>query len=166
MTPGWPLLSMMALHCCSTLTLPCAAVAAARLLRHACFICCTIFRHNRRVEGYIDIYQLLLKAYEGHFMKLKIALVMYTQCHCATGTRAREAARPGLAVKRQFVGSAASPAYCIDIADQWMACGSGAPTSVFALQCALPCNCTCRSACYILTCNPYMSSMSSKNSVI
>ncbi len=43
------------------------------------------------------------------------------------GARAREAVRPGLPAKRQFVGSGVSPAYCVDITDQWMACGSGAP---------------------------------------
>ncbi|BDA51263.1 probable E3 ubiquitin ligase complex SCF subunit sconB at N-terminal half [Coccomyxa sp. Obi] len=42
--------------------------------------------------------------------------------------RAREAARPAQAIKRQFVGSAACSAYCVDIADQWMASGSDAAT--------------------------------------
>ncbi|EIE19917.1 WD40 repeat-like protein [Coccomyxa subellipsoidea C-169] len=46
---------------------------------------------------------------------------------CRSGARAREAVRPGPA-KRQFVGSGASPAYCVDITDQWMACGSDAAT--------------------------------------
>ncbi|CAL8466377.1 g5913 [Coccomyxa elongata] len=45
-----------------------------------------------------------------------------------SSTRAREAARPTQAIKRQFVGSAACSAYCVDIADQWMACGSDAAT--------------------------------------
>ena len=39
--------------------------------------------------------------------------------------RAALSAPPGgsIAVKRQFPGS--GPAYCVDIADQWLACGSG-----------------------------------------
>ena len=40
-------------------------------------------------------------------------------------SRAALGALPGgsIAVKRQFPGS--GPAYCVDIADQWLACGSG-----------------------------------------
>ncbi len=42
----------------------------------------------------------------------------------ARGTRD---ALPGsaAAVKRQFPGAGSGPAYCVDIADQWLACGSG-----------------------------------------
>lgn len=29
------------------------------------------------------------------------------------------------AVRRSFPGAGAGPAYCVDIADQWLACGSG-----------------------------------------
>jgi hypothetical protein len=37
----------------------------------------------------------------------------------------RNAPGPGQPVRRQFVGGAACPAFCVDIADQWMACGTG-----------------------------------------
>lgn len=49
-----------------------------------------------------------------------------------------------MVAKRQFVGGASGPAFCVDISDQWMACGTGAhsPTLLNLLSSGhQPCRC-------------------------
>ena len=48
------------------------------------------------------------------------------RAHCAWDPLPSSAA----AVKRQFPGAGGGPVYCVDIADQWLACGSGESETV------------------------------------